>query len=53
MIGPPFQEFPSFPTTPFIFQNGGRLYTDDGLRTALDEPDAVKGMQALGNLFIA
>ncbi len=42
-----------YQTTPLIFQNGGRLYTDDGLRTALDEPDAVKGMQALGNLFIA
>lgn len=42
-----------YQTTPLIFQNGGRLYTDDGLRTALDEPDAVKGLQALGNLFIA
>lgn len=42
-----------FQTTPLIFQNGGRLYTDDGLRTAVDEPNSVKGLQALGNLFIA
>lgn len=42
-----------YQTTPLIFQNGGRLYTEDGLRTALDEPNSVKGLQALGNLFIA
>ncbi|MGN0505597.1 MAG: extracellular solute-binding protein [Lachnospiraceae bacterium] len=42
-----------YQTTPLIFQNGGRLYTDDGLRTAIDEPNSVKGLQALGNLFIA
>lgn len=42
-----------FQTTPLIFQNGGKLYTDDGLRTAIDEPNSVKGLQALGNLFIA
>lgn len=42
-----------YQTTPLIFQNGGRLYTDNGLRTALDEPNSVKGLQALGNLFIA
>lgn len=42
-----------YQTTPLIFQNGGRLYTDDGLHTALDEPESVKGLQALGNLFIA
>ncbi len=42
-----------FQTTPLIFQNGGRLYTEDGLKTAIDEPNSVKGIQALGNLFIA
>lgn len=42
-----------YQTTPLIFQNGGRLYTDDGLSAALDEPNSVKGLQALGNLFIA
>jgi hypothetical protein len=34
-----------------IFQNNGKLYTDDGLRTAIDQPNAVKGMQAMGDLF--
>ena len=42
-----------FQTTPLIFQNGGRLYTEDGLKTAINEPNSVKGLQALGNLFIA
>lgn len=40
-------------TAPLIFQNNGKLYTDDGLRTAIDQPDSVKGIQALGDLFIA
>lgn len=42
-----------YQTTPLIFQNGGRLYSEDGLKTAIDEPNSVKGLQALGNLFIA
>lgn len=42
-----------YQTSPLIFQNGGRLYTDDGLKTAIDEPNSVKGLQALGDLFIA
>lgn len=42
-----------YQTTPFIFQNGGKLYTDDGLKAALDQPNSVKGLQALGDLFIA
>ncbi len=40
-------------TSPLIFQNNGKLFTEDGLRTAIDQPDAVKGIQALGDLFIA
>jgi ABC-type glycerol-3-phosphate transport system substrate-binding protein len=40
-------------TAPLIYQNNGRLYTDDGSVTAIDEPNSVKGLQALGNLFIA
>jgi ABC-type glycerol-3-phosphate transport system substrate-binding protein len=40
-------------TAPLIFQNGGKLYSENGLKTAIDEPNAVKGLQALGNLFIA
>ena len=40
-------------TSPLIFQNNGKLFTDDGFRTAIDQPGAVKGIQALGDLFIA
>lgn len=42
-----------YQTAPLIFQNGGKLYSENGLKTAIDEPNAVKGLQALGNLFIA
>ncbi len=42
-----------YQTTPLIYQNGGSLYTEDGLRTAIDKPNAVRGLQALGNLYIA
>lgn len=41
-----------YQTAPLIYQNNGKLFTEDGLRTAIDEPDAVKGIQALGDLFI-
>ncbi len=40
-------------TSPLIFQNKGKLYTEDGFRTAIAQPNAVKGIQALGDLFIA
>lgn len=42
-----------YQTTPLIFQNEGILYTPDGLTTALDDPNSVKGLQQLGDLFIA
>lgn len=42
-----------YQTSPLIFQNKGKLYTEDGLRTAINEPNSVKGIQALGDLFIA
>ncbi|HHT97004.1 MAG TPA: extracellular solute-binding protein, partial [Clostridiales bacterium] len=42
-----------YQTTSMIFQNDGKLYTDDGLRTALDQPNSVKGIKALGDLFIS
>jgi ABC-type glycerol-3-phosphate transport system substrate-binding protein len=41
-----------YQTTAQIFQNNGKLYTQDGLRTAIDQPEAVNGIQALGDLFI-
>ncbi len=42
-----------YQTVPLIYQNNGKLYTDDGLATAIDRPEAVAGVQALGNLFLA
>ncbi|MBP5248454.1 MAG: extracellular solute-binding protein, partial [Lachnospiraceae bacterium] len=42
-----------YQTVPLIYQNNGKLYTEDGLATAIDRPEAVKGVQALGNLFLA
>ncbi len=40
-----------YQTTPLIYQNGGSLYTEDGLHTAIDQPNAVKGIKTLGELF--
>lgn len=42
-----------YQTAPLIFQNNGVLYTPDGTATALDDPNSVKGLQQLGDLFIA
>ncbi|MBR3645532.1 MAG: extracellular solute-binding protein [Lachnospiraceae bacterium] len=40
-----------YQTAPMILQNGGELYTKDGTKTAIDEPEAIRGMQVLGDLF--
>lgn len=40
-----------YQTAPLIYQNGGSLYTEDGLHTAIDQPEAVKGLKTLGELF--
>lgn len=42
-----------YQTTPLIFQNGGKLYAQDGTVTAIDQPGAVKGLRRLGELFVA
>ncbi|MBO7402366.1 MAG: extracellular solute-binding protein [Lachnospiraceae bacterium] len=42
-----------YQTVPLIYQHNGKLYTEDGLATAIDRPEAVAGVQALGNLFLA
>ena len=42
-----------YQTTPLIFQNGGKLYAEDGTVTAIDQPGAVKGLRRLGELFVA
>ena len=40
-----------YQTSPLIYQNGGTLYSADGLGTAIGEPNAVKGLTFLGDLF--
>ncbi|MDF2540616.1 MAG: transporter, substrate-binding protein [Herbinix sp.] len=40
-------------TSPLIYQNNGKLYTEDGMQAAIDQPNSVKGIQSLGDLFIA
>ena len=40
-----------YQTTPLIYQNGGSLYTEDGIHTAIDQPRAVAGIRTLGELF--
>lgn len=40
-----------YQTTPLIYQNGGDLYTEDGLHTAINQPNAVLGIKTLGELF--
>ncbi len=40
-----------YQTTPMLLQNGGKLYEDDGTRTAIDSKEAVAGIQRLGDLF--
>jgi len=40
-----------YQTVPMIYQNGGKLYSEDGLRTIINEPKAVKGIKTLGELF--
>ncbi len=40
-----------YQTTPLIYQNGGSLYTEDGLHTAINRPEAVLGIKTLGELF--
>ncbi len=38
-------------TTPYIYQNGGELYTADGAGTALMEEQTIEGMRELTELF--
>lgn len=40
-----------YQTAPMILQNGGSLYTEDGTTTAIDEKEAIAGLQVLGDLF--
>ncbi|MCL2126775.1 MAG: extracellular solute-binding protein [Treponema sp.] len=40
-----------YQTSPLIYQNNGLLYRPDGLGTAINETNAVRGISFLGDLF--
>ncbi len=40
-----------YQTSPFIYQKGGSLYSEDGLRSTIDETEAVEGLEYLSKLF--
>ena len=40
-----------YQTSPLIFQNGGSLYSEDGLTTTIDSEKSVAGLQLLGDLY--
>lgn len=40
-----------YQTTPLIFQNGGSLYSDDGMTTTIDSEESYAGLKLLGDLY--
>ncbi len=40
-----------YQTSPLIYQNGGRLYSEDGLRATIDEKEAVEALKYTSDLF--
>lgn len=42
---------PWLATAPFIFQANGKLYSDDGLRTAIDDENTIKALKLMTDLF--
>lgn len=42
---------PFYTTAPFIFQSEGRLYTEDGLKTAINEENSIKGFEIMTKVF--
>lgn len=40
-----------YQTSPFIYQKGGTLYSEDGLESTIDETAAVEGLEYLSKLF--
>jgi len=38
-------------TAPFIYQYGGNLFSDDGLKTTIDEESSLKGIKMMTELF--
>lgn len=42
---------PFFATLPFIYQAGGKLYSEDGITTAIDSEEALNGFKLMTKLF--
>ncbi|HHV50391.1 MAG TPA: extracellular solute-binding protein [Clostridiales bacterium] len=42
---------PLYTTVPFIYQSGGDLYSSDGLETAIQSENTIKGFTVLSDLF--
>ncbi len=42
---------PLYSTTPFIFQNGGEIYSEDGFKTLINSEASIKGFETLTNLY--
>lgn len=40
-----------YQTSPLIYQNGGTLYSEDGLTTSIDEEKSYLGLKLLGDLY--
>ncbi len=38
-------------TAPFIFQTGGKLFTEDGIRTAIDDENTIRALRIMTDLF--
>ncbi|WP_163195430.1 extracellular solute-binding protein [Clostridium thermarum] len=42
---------PFYTTSPFLFQNGGSIYSEDGLTTAINTEQTIKGFELMTELF--
>lgn len=42
---------PFYTTSPFLFQSGGSIYSKDGLTTAINSEQTVKGFELMSELF--
>ena len=40
-----------YQTSPLIYQNGGTLYSEDGLTTTINSEESYKGLKLLGDLY--
>ncbi|MBN2299754.1 MAG: extracellular solute-binding protein [Acholeplasmataceae bacterium] len=40
-----------YQTTPFLYQNNGQIYNENGYEVDLTSPESIKGIEFLGNLY--